>query len=1548
MRTKCALFGLVVIIVILLMVGSACADQDIGVYYGVNWKITDSFELVIGDGTRQQFIVARPGGWPWTSYADRITSVRFDGTVYGTGSLRSMFANFTKLSRFDATGFDVSRVTNMENMFSGSKITGTLDLTGWDVRRVEGASSMFHGFVGNVIMPDMQWKRIGSMDSGSLSEMFYAHSGALEVPNWSFGREVWIDSLFRAGKGSINAANWNLDGVESATDLFRLSGGDSQPMTINISGWHSKTLTRATTFFAYSSSIREIDVSNWDMPALENVAEFIGASSDLERVIGLDTWDVSNITNLSMFFYACRSLYDIGDISQWDTSNVTNMQNMFYSTAIRDFDLSGWDVSNVTNFGGMFQQNPPTAAVRTANLAGWCDITPYYMSSLFPSSVDVNRCPLVKLTVGSQWQMQSEDGSRTISLESIDGATIDGVVYSDYWYHESRKYGPFRSTYNSSTNELARNYTSEMAGTWLREPKYYTIHFVPLFEDATGEMDDMQAEAHGLFTLPANEYHLYEHEFVYWQDENDNQYSDGSVIPAGTYFGGDTITLTAVLKSEISYTVQFAADDAAGSMPQLDVGVNYNYKIHKNLFSKFDHVFDHWDDGKGHTYADGERISAGTYEKDEVVVLTAVFVKNQHDVDMTDGVLTFSIKQDETAVFSPIPSNVSYQVYEQIPSGWVLVQRSNDFGTIEALTELDARFLNQYDPEKLMVQFNGLKLMDGEIPEEGSFTFELWDENGYIQSKSVGPGGIVQFDPIEFTVADIGEYHYVIKERVGADDAVIYDGHEEQITVRVYHDGSTVYLHTDNVDDDGNQIGDYESNKYYPTVVTIPGAEKLHVKVKYTNPRGQFYVWKGSHPTEIETRVYTAECNTSPLSTSNPGGTYRAYSYVSGKDYTFRYDEFDVDGDSISILYMSYAYLPSYGYYPNGPYSDMVNYGYYMEIVSGDVVATVETDDDGIKFENISTPGKLVLQKTGFNANNFSCEEPFYYEVQFMTGNGMAYELSDSVITYERRDGSEQDFPDLNVPENPAYGLIVNMIKYSGTVSDVITERYQYHAGDVYSIYNLSDYVLLDITGAEVVQTQSGWQGVMPSEDTEICVRYSQPIDIDGLVLWDDNGDEAQNRPSEVTVHLIRDDASVASMVITDDDDWEFSFKNVPRYDHNGNEIIYSVILDNSWQEEKPIYAISYNGYYIKAVYARATISTSLWKQYVNDANYGSSLPLRSATAFLRNTTYSDVASLPSDAKKIDNGGTQFSVYFWKSGNIGYWWSDANTIYLAAATEMFTSCGSLTEIDLTGIDTSKVTRMDRMFNQCSSLTSLDLSGFETGKVTRMDSMFYGCNNLTSLDVSSFDMHKVTDAHRMFYWCDGLESLDISTWDVSSMTDMSEMFYRCHALTSLTFGNLNTNNVTNMSYMIYECYNLSSVDLSGLNTSSLRSLDSMMRYCSGLTFVNVSGWDVSHVTSMFGMFQQCTALSSLDLSDWNIVSTTNMNYMFGACPNLVTIYVGDGWNVNSVTTGGYIFDGCTSLVGGSGTSYAGTHRDKTYARVDNPPDEPGYLTYKSGQ
>ncbi|MDA67747.1 BspA family leucine-rich repeat surface protein [Listeria monocytogenes serotype 3b] len=125
---------------------------------------------------------------------------------------------------------------------------------------------------------------------------------------------------------------------------------------------------------------------------------------------------------------------------------------------------------------------------------------------------------------------------------------------------------------------------------------------------------------------------------------------------------------------------------------------------------------------------------------------------------------------------------------------------------------------------------------------------------------------------------------------------------------------------------------------------------------------------------------------------------------------------------------------------------------------------------------------------------------------------------------------------------------------------------------------------------------------------------------------------------------------------------------------------------------------------------------------------------------------------------------------------------------LTAKQYMFSLCRNLSELDLSGLDTSAVTNMYAMFQNCTSLEELDLSNFDTSSATNMYSMFSGCRSLEKLDVSNFDTSSVAHMQFMFEKCSILEELDLSNFDTSSVTNMSYMFQLCPALKSLYLDN----------------------------------------------------------------------------------------------------------------------------------------------------------------
>jgi surface protein len=151
------------------------------------------------------------------------------------------------------------------------------------------------------------------------------------------------------------------------------------------------------------------------------------------------------------------------------------------------------------------------------------------------------------------------------------------------------------------------------------------------------------------------------------------------------------------------------------------------------------------------------------------------------------------------------------------------------------------------------------------------------------------------------------------------------------------------------------------------------------------------------------------------------------------------------------------------------------------------------------------------------------------------------------------------------------------------------------------------------------------------------------------------------------------------------------------------------------------------------------------------------------------------------------------------------------------------------------------------------------------------------------------------------------------------TTCAYWFYGCLYLTEIQYiGNLKTDNVTNMRCMFSNCSSLTSLDLSNFKTDN--------------------------VTDMSRMFSRCSSLTSLDVSNFKTDKVTNMYEMFNNCSNLKVIYVGDNWNTDAVTSSSYMFSYCNRLYGNKGSSvYDYEQYDKTYARIDEGEENPGYFT-----
>ncbi|EHC3002518.1 TPA: BspA family leucine-rich repeat surface protein [Listeria monocytogenes] len=262
---------------------------------------------------------------------------------------------------------------------------------------------------------------------------------------------------------------------------------------------------------------------------------------------------------------------------------------------------------------------------------------------------------------------------------------------------------------------------------------------------------------------------------------------------------------------------------------------------------------------------------------------------------------------------------------------------------------------------------------------------------------------------------------------------------------------------------------------------------------------------------------------------------------------------------------------------------------------------------------------------------------------------------------------------------------------------------------------------------------------------------------------------------------------------------------------------------------------------------------------------------------------------------------------------------------LTDISRMFTLCRKLSELDVSGLNTSSVTNMYAAFSNTNSLKELDISNFDTSSVTDMSYMFSYCTSLEELDLSTFDTSSVTNMYCMLNGLH-LKKLDVSNFDTSSVTNMQLMFYGSYNLEELDVSNFDTSSVTNMQLMFGGCKSLEELDVSTFDTSSVTNMRGVFAECNSLGELDVSTFDTSSATTMQIMFYDCTSLEELDLSTFDTSSVTNMDMMFQECTALKFLYLDNFTDAPSMTD---MFKGTTSL-----TYLFASHNLSTFNRLEN--------------
>ncbi|GAB3789709.1 Cna B-type domain-containing protein [Virgibacillus kimchii] len=105
-----------------------------------------------------------------------------------------------------------------------------------------------------------------------------------------------------------------------------------------------------------------------------------------------------------------------------------------------------------------------------------------------------------------------------------------------------------------------------------------------------------------------------------------------------------------------------------------------------------------------------------------------------------------------------------------------------------------------------------------------------------------------------------------------------------------------------------------------------------------------------------------------------------------------------------------------------------------------------------------------------------------------------------------------------------------------------------------------------------------------------------ETIGVSGTKTWDDADNQDGNRPENITVNLLANGTQIDSTDVTEADEWEYSFTNLPKFEA-GEEITYTV-TENTVED----YTQTINGFNITNQYTPGETAVTVTKHW-DDAN---------------------------------------------------------------------------------------------------------------------------------------------------------------------------------------------------------------------------------------------------------------------------------------------------------------------------------------------------------
>lgn len=296
------------------------------------------------------------------------------GKLVVNGAWQNAFSGFTKTTKMNLKGLDVSGVTDMSGLFSNLANLQSVDLTGWNTKNVANLKDMF---ANDDELADI--RGLNDLDLTSAVDLSGMFGGDSKLTSFDFSNVktspsiVNMGGMFRGvGAQSIDLSNFNTQNVTNMGSLFMQATNLNQ--VTGLSADKTAKVTNMSNMFA-GTALTNFDLNNLSGASAQDLSGMFSSMPTLTSLDHLAQFGQRNlnngtnqVTNLSNFVNGDSALTSLDLSGFTNTANLTDLSGAFSGTNASSLDVSMLNTANVSSMSDMLSNNQNLTNVKLGKL----------------------------------------------------------------------------------------------------------------------------------------------------------------------------------------------------------------------------------------------------------------------------------------------------------------------------------------------------------------------------------------------------------------------------------------------------------------------------------------------------------------------------------------------------------------------------------------------------------------------------------------------------------------------------------------------------------------------------------------------------------------------------------------------------------------------------------------------------------------------------------------------------------------------------------------------------------------------------------------------------------------------------------------------------------------------------------------------------------------------------------------------------------------------------------------------------------------------------